>query len=89
MGSCDWSGELMSDAVETNTGKPSQHLPWASRKYVALMDWSPGVTEHGAGVWGWLVVAYVTVSACGMCVAGLFFHAGATIFRAWRSVKTM
>jgi hypothetical protein len=86
MGPCDWSGD---DGVETHTGKPSQQLPWASRKYAVLIDWSPGVTEHGAGVWGWLVVAYVTVSACEFGVGGIFFHAGATIFRAWRSVGTM
>ena len=44
-----------------STGKPSQQLPRASIKYAALMVWSPGITEHGAGVRGWLAVAYVTI----------------------------
>ena len=54
-----------------------------------LVDWSPGISEHGAGVWGWLAVACVTVSVREIGVAGIFFLAWATVFRAPRSVRTM
>ena len=75
--------------VDAHMGKSSQQLPHASRKYAALIVWSPDISEHGAGVWGWLAVAYVTVSVCEIGVAGIFFLAWATIFRAPRSVRTM
>jgi hypothetical protein len=47
------------------------------------------MVEHGAGVRGWFVAAYVTVSACEFGVAGIFFLDWATIFRAARSLRTM
>ena len=65
--------------VETHMGKSSQQLPHASRKYAALIVWSPDISEHGAGVWGWLAVAYVTVSVREIGVAGIFFLAWATV----------
>ena len=45
-----------------------------------LVDWSPGISEHGAGVWGWLAVAYVTVSVREIGVAGIFLLLGRLFF---------
>ena len=69
-----------------HTEKPSQQLPEASRKSAVLTVWSPGITERGAGLKGWFVEAYTTVSVWEIGVWGIFFLAWASVVRAARSV---